>query len=107
MILPIMDLSAKTADELQRELGQRLRANRISRSLSQNDLAKKAGVSLKTLRNLELGEGSSVDTLVRTLKALDATQAIELIAPAPTVSPIAMLKNARARQRVRHSTKRV
>ncbi len=101
-----MDSSAKTPDELQRELGERLKARRISRNFSQAEAAKKAGISLKTLRNLEHGDGSSVETLVRTLKALDATDALELLAPLPTVSPLALLKNAEPPQRVRRPRKR-
>ena len=101
-----MDLSTKTPDELQEELGRRLRANRISRNLSQSDLAGKAGVSLKTLKNLEHGNGSSVETLLRTLKGLDAVQVLEQIAPVPTVSPLALLKRTKVRQRVRHPTRR-
>ena len=96
-----MDQSAKTPDELQKQLGERLKARRISRNFSQAQLAEKAGVSLKTLRNLEHGDGSSVETLVRTLKALDATNALDLLVPIPTVSPLAILRNATAPQRVR------
>lgn len=101
-----MDQSSKTPEELQKELGVRLKARRISRNLSQAQLAKKAGVSLKTLRNLEHGEGSSVETLVRTLKALDATNTLDLLAPTPTVSPLAILKNAKPPQRVRRAHSR-
>jgi len=105
MKVPIMDQSAKTPGELQHELGERLKAGRISRNFSQDELARRAGISLKTLRNLEHGEGSSVETLVRTLKALDAVDALDWIAPVPTVSPLAMLKSIKPRQRVRKNRK--
>jgi transcriptional regulator with XRE-family HTH domain len=96
-----MELSVKTPEELQKQLGERLRLLRISRNYSQTELAKKAGISLKTLRNLEHGKGSSVETLVRTLKALDATNVFDQLAPIPTVSPLAILRNASPPQRVR------
>jgi transcriptional regulator with XRE-family HTH domain len=96
-----MELSVKTPEELQKQLGERLRLLRISRNYSQIELAKKAGISLKTLRNLEHGKGSSVETLVRTLKALDATNVFDQLAPIPTVSPLAILRNASPPQRVR------
>lgn len=101
--VPIMDNSMKTPEELQKHLGERLRALRISQNFSQVELASKANISLKTLRNLEHGGGSSVETLVRTLKALDQADALDLLAPIPTVSPMAILRNANPPHRVRRS----
>ena len=100
-----MELLVKTPEELQRQLGERLKLLRISRNFSQEELAKKAGISLKTLRNLEHGKGSSVETLVRTLKALGATNVFDQLAPIPTVSPLAILRNASPPQRVRRPRK--
>jgi transcriptional regulator with XRE-family HTH domain len=101
-----MDRTTQTPAELQRDLGDRLRRMRIDRDLSQAQLAAKAGVSLKTLRNLELGAGSSVDTLLRTLKALGAPNLLDALAPAPVVSPLAMLKSPEPPRRVRRSRTR-
>ncbi|HEX5048769.1 MAG TPA: helix-turn-helix transcriptional regulator [Gammaproteobacteria bacterium] len=101
-----MDHPTRTPAELQRELGDRLRRLRIDRDLSQQQLAGKAGISLKTLRNLELGAGSSVDTLLRTLKALDVPNWLDALAPPPVVSPLALLKGPAPPRRVRRSRKR-
>lgn len=87
-----MDLSYKTPDELQVVVGERLRALRLSRNLSQRELAGKAGLSLRALHNLEAGAGSTLESLVRVLKAVDAAAAIELLAPQPKVSPLMLLK---------------
>ena len=87
-----MDLSTKTPEELQVILGERLRAMRLNRNLAQRELANKGGLSLRALINLEAGAGSTVESLVRILKALDATSAIELLAPQPRVSPLQLLK---------------
>jgi transcriptional regulator with XRE-family HTH domain len=99
----IMDLSYKTPEELQVVLGERLRAMRLSRNLTQRELADKGGLSLRALINLEAGEGSTVESLVRILKALDATDAIELLAPQPQVSPLQMLKQGAQVRRVGRS----
>ena len=101
-----MDQTAQTPAELQRDLGERLRRLRIGRDLSQEQLAGKAGVSLKTLRNLEHGAGSSVETLLRTLKALGVANLLEALVPAPMVSPLALLKGAEPPRRVRRARKR-
>jgi len=87
-----MDLSYKTPEELQTVLGERLRAIRLGRNLAQRELAGKAGLSLRALINLEAGEGSTVESLVRVLKALNVADAIELLAPQPKVSPLQILK---------------
>jgi transcriptional regulator with XRE-family HTH domain len=88
-------------DELQASLGERIKRLRLSRNMDQRDTASKAGVSEKALRNLETGRGSTVETLLRTLKALDYVQGIEMLAPEVTVDPLALLHSPKPQQRVR------
>jgi transcriptional regulator with XRE-family HTH domain len=99
------DIAFKTPDELQVNLGERLRHLRLSRNIGQRAAAGKAGISEKALRNLESGNGSTVETLLRTLKALGYTQGIEMLAPETTVDPLALLHSAKPPQRVRRSRK--
>src|SRR5580658_1619320 len=94
------DTSYKTADELQGVLGERLRALRLSRNFAQRELAEKAGLSLRALHNLEAGAGSTVETFLRVLKALNAVDAIETLVPQAQVSPLEILKNDRVPRRV-------
>ena len=86
---------------LQHDLGHRLRQLRLARNLDQRTVADKAGISLRALSKLENGRGSTVETFLRTLRALDYVKGIDMIAPEPTVSPLALLKNPRPPQRVR------
>src|SRR5580693_4717438 len=65
------ELRFKSPTELQIELGRRLRQLRLHRNIDQRTLAEKAGIALTALQKLEAGRGSSVRTLVRTLKALN------------------------------------
>ena len=97
------DMSFKSAEELQSILGEQLQSLRIAKDLDQRTTAEKAGISEKTLRNLEAGRGSSVESLLRVLKALDSLEGIEMLAPKPSVNPIALLHSTEARRRVRHS----
>ena len=90
---------------LQNDLGHRVRQLRLSRNLDQRTVADKAGVSLRALSNLENGQGSTLETLLRTLRALDYVKGIEMLAPQPTVSPLALLHNAEPQQRVRRGRK--
>ena len=45
-------------------------------------------------------------TLVRTLKALNYLEGIEILAPEPTVNPLVLLKTKRLPARARHARKR-
>jgi transcriptional regulator with XRE-family HTH domain len=98
-----MSDTIKSPSELQRELGEGMRALRVNRGMTQAEAAAKAGVALKSLAVLERAGNSSVETLVRALSALQASDVIGRIAPQPLVSPIAMLRNqGKVRRRVRH-----
>jgi transcriptional regulator with XRE-family HTH domain len=56
------DMSFMPSDELQAVFGKQLQELRISKNLDQVTTAEKAGISEKTLRNLEAGRGSSVES---------------------------------------------
>src|ERR1035437_2987773 len=97
----MQDIAFKTPEELQIALGERVRRLRLARNVDQRATAGKAGISEKALRNLESGHGSTVETLLRTLKALGYVQGIEMLAPEATVDPLALLHTAKPQQRVR------
>ncbi|MEO5828004.1 MAG: helix-turn-helix transcriptional regulator [Luteimonas sp.] len=88
----------KTPDEIAVDLGERIRGLRLAADYTQAMVADKAGVSERSLRDLESGQGSTVQTLVRVLKALGAQDVVDAIAPRPSVSPLQLLKN-KSRQR--------
>jgi transcriptional regulator with XRE-family HTH domain len=95
-------LQFKSPRELQIELGRRIRQLRLSRNIDQRAAAEKAGVARAALQNLEAGRGSSVQTLLRTLKALNYLEGIEMLAPQPIVNPLGLLKTKTPPQRARH-----
>ena len=99
--MPINDLSFRTPAELQAILGNQIRNLRHFRNLDQRRTAEKAGISEKAPRNLEAGRGSTVETLLRTLKSLDFLEGIDLLAPDMIVSPMALLRHPKPRQRIR------
>jgi transcriptional regulator with XRE-family HTH domain len=98
------DMYFMSPDELQVTLGKQIQEIRIAKNLNQITTAEKAGISEKALRNLEGGRGSSVETLVRVLKALESLDGLRLLAPKPSMSPLALLRHSEAaRRRVRRS----
>jgi transcriptional regulator with XRE-family HTH domain len=96
------DLAFKSTSELQTILGDQIQSLRVSKNLDQRTTAEKAGISEKALRNLETGRGSTVESLLRVLKALDSLDGIELLVPKPSVNPLALLRSSKVRKRVRH-----
>jgi transcriptional regulator with XRE-family HTH domain len=101
-----MEETLNSPAELQRELGAVVRSLRVNRSLTQSELAAKAGVALRSLASLERVGNSSLKTFVRALNALQAADVIAKLAPQPQVSPLAMLRHGgKAPQRVRHRSR--
>ena len=101
----IVSFSYKTTPELLTIIGQRLKAIRIEMGLTQDESAKKAGVSLRAMQNLEAGNGSTFETFLRVFKAIDDINKLNHMMPEPEISPVAMFKalNKPKPSRVRHS----
>lgn len=88
-----------TLDEMEAEIGGYLRTYRIHRNIDQATLSKRAGISVRALRNLEAGNGSSLRTLCTVLRALGREAWLDLIAPVPTINPLMLTRQAKPRQR--------
>ncbi len=95
-----MTLAHLTDSELISEIGSRLRRYRLQQNCTQEDLARKAGVSLRTVRNMEGGGDVRVSTVIAVLRALGKTDAVDAFLPRPRVSPIELLE-AGGRERLR------
>jgi transcriptional regulator with XRE-family HTH domain len=83
-----IDFSVAASDQIEAALCKRLENIRLSRNVTQVQLAEEAGVSPRTIGRLEKGQGVSVDTFVRVLTALGIQQNLEALLPDPTVRPI-------------------
>jgi transcriptional regulator with XRE-family HTH domain len=88
-----------TPDEMEAALGEKLKTLRLSRNLDQKTLAERAGVSVRALRSLEGGQGSTLKTLVCVLRALGRQEWLNTIAPVATINPLALTREAQPRQR--------
>ena len=97
-----MVIDSKTKDEVLKELGARLRTYRLQMNLSQETLAVRAGVNRTTIRDAELGKDFQLSTLVKLLRALGRLGDLDALLPAPSVSPIQLMKRqGKPRQRAR------
>lgn len=100
----MFDIAFATAPEVVRELGQRLRAQRLAKSVTQQDLAARAGVSVGAIKKLEATGLTTMETFVRAVQALGLIDDLaDFMRLRPTTS-IAEMEKAQAaqRQRVRH-----
>lgn len=74
------------------EIGERMARLRLNRNQTQADLAREAGVSLRTVVRLEQGESVQLTNLLRLLRALDLLMNLEGLVPEPAESPLQQLK---------------
>ncbi|MBL0940032.1 MAG: helix-turn-helix transcriptional regulator [Gemmatimonadaceae bacterium] len=81
-------LSTATTDEILRELGQRLQRYRLQQNRTAVDVARDAGIGLRTLERAEAGERPTLATFIQILRALGRLDAFEAFLPAPLVSPL-------------------
>ncbi|MCP4092328.1 MAG: helix-turn-helix transcriptional regulator [Planctomycetes bacterium] len=75
------------------QIGQRVASARLQRNITQQDLAKEAGVSRSTVKRLEAGESTQLTAFIRVLRVLDLLAGLDLLLPAPRISPLHALKS--------------
>ncbi len=97
-------LNDNSDDATLRELGSRIATSRLNRNLTQDDLAKEAGISKRTLQRVEQGESTHVTNLIRILRALGLLENLEGLIPEPAISPVQQMK-MRGKQRRRASSR--
>lgn len=88
-------------------IGDRLRGLRLNRDLSQVELADAAGVSRRTVVNLEAGKGANLRNFIAILRALGMIDQLDLLLPEPGPSPMQLLAlHGNTRQRASGTRKK-
>jgi transcriptional regulator with XRE-family HTH domain len=101
----ILEIS-RTQDVL-RELGQRIRQVRLARNETVARVAERAGVGITTVQRLETGRNSSMESLIRVLRALGRLQALDaLLAGGDALPSPRAIAQLGGKERVRASGKR-
>lgn len=83
-----------TDEAILQELGARLTARRIELHMTQEAVAKQAGVSKRTLERLEAGHPAQSLTLVRVLRVLDGLSQLDGLLKLAGPRPTELLKRA-------------
>ena len=92
-------MTEETSEELEAVLGEQLRALRVNRNIDQKTMAAQAGISLRALRNLEGGAGTTLRTLVSVVRALGRQDWLHRVGPVATINPLMLTRDARPRRR--------
>ncbi len=101
-----MDYIGMSDRAILREIGLRIRRRRLDKNLTQQELADRAGLSRKTVSDLEREAGVGLLTLVQVLRALGELDELDGFLPDQGPSPLQLAKlKGRVRQRAsRRST---
>lgn len=95
-----MDVQYSTnAPRVASELGRRLAQLRLSRNVTQKILAREAGIGLRTLRRLEAGQPTSLDSFLRVALALGLGDALLAALPSHGIRPIERVERRGAERR--------
>ena len=94
-------------DAVLKELGGRVARYRLNRNLTQEALAREAGVSKRTLHRIEHGHSAQFTNWIRLLRAFDLLENLDIPVPEPAISPIQQMKMlGKERKRASSATKR-
>lgn len=95
-----------TNEALLKLIGGRLAGLRLARNLTQQQLAKEAGLGLRTVQRLEQGAvATQFSGFMRVCRVLGLLPHLETLVPEPTASPMAQLKQ-QSRKRKRATGKK-
>ena len=100
-----MDFLTSSSTAIASTLCKRLEEIRLSKNISQAQLAKQAGVSRSTMTRIADGKSISLDSFVRVIKALGLADHVSALLPDPTVRPVELVKH-KGQHRQRASGKR-
>ena len=94
-----MSLNTATDAEVMQSLGRRLRALREAQQLTTIEAAQQTGLARRTVYRAEQGQNPTLATFVRLLRLYGRVNLLAEFAPAPELSPMALIGSSKARHR--------
>ena len=73
--------------EIIEEIGKRIKRQRINIGMTQQELANKTGLSLRTITNIECGNDSKLSAIISILRALNILGNIDLLLEEEIIRP--------------------
>jgi len=99
----MIDFYYMNDSEIGRELGKRIKALRLKKNLSQQEISEFSGLSLNAIKSVEGGKGKVI-SVIKILRALKSLNKLNDFIPEPEFSPIQIAK-LKGRTRVRATAK--
>ncbi|MFI3261345.1 MAG: helix-turn-helix domain-containing protein [Rikenellaceae bacterium] len=99
-----MNIHIKTDHSIVEQIGKKIKELRLEQNITQAELRKRSGVSVRRIIDVEKGYNCTLLVLVQLLRALDAFYLIELFFAEKEISPIEYAKlmdSKKERQRAR------
>ena len=81
------DIYTLSDTQLSKRIGEKLKAIRLKRNITQHSLAEAASISLSSVKKVENGEIGSFDTLLRILRTLGMLESISQLFEEEQLSP--------------------
>lgn len=100
----LVNFEALTASQVAKEVGARLRAERIRRGMSQTEMAERAGLSTRTYRRLEADGAGTVAALLAVLRVCERLRALQVFLPQAHLPEVRTPLSASTLPRVRRSS---
>ena len=100
-----MTIQAMTDAAILQDIGARIARYRLNRNMTQEALAKEAGVSLPTINRLEKGHSTQLTSFLRVLRVLNIADNLDALIPGPVESPLQKLKMQGKKRRRASGTK--
>lgn len=95
-----------TTEEILKELGKRVCEQRLVRRMTQDELAKRAGISKRSLERLEKAESnSSLTAFISVCQVLCLGKGFDALVPPVELGPLALARGDRLPRRVRKPKK--
>ncbi len=96
-------ISLQSTESVCRAIGMRVRLLRLAHNLSQSTLAQMCGASLSSIRRLEATGQGTLDLVVRTASALNATSGFDALfaPPMQSIAQAEAVARVATRQRAR------
>ncbi len=86
-----MDFYSLSDKYIEQELGNRLKARRLQKNITQKELAEATTLSLNSIKSLEAGRGK-LSSLIAVLRELDALDHLDNFIPEISISPVQLAK---------------
>lgn len=102
-----MKITELTSDEaILGELGRRIAQRRLELSITQAEVAERAGISKRTLERIEAGASAQISSLIRIFRVLELMPQLEQLVPELVTRPMELLKQKGKVRRRASSSKR-